>query len=631
MYYRCITLFPVLVSCLFSLIPSAWSEEIVITAANFEDSSLETVSDKAPTSFTEDVKIRPLAYGLTDTLGALRLSVDVDLPDYGGTIPVPVSLRGSNFQQTLVMLDGIPLSSSLGDIVDLSLYAIPEIEQIEIIKGSNSAVYGPSAMGGVINIVTRKPSLSNSVELTSSQGSYGYNLYNLLLNAEGGGQGFMLDIIRSWAENDYLYEKEDGTEARRENNDSDTTSLLTKLLLDLGGWDTTLSGSMSEQLLGSPGSEGSIGMLTPTDEVDTHQYLFALSTARSFGPDQAIEIKASRLHNRVHNLTFFSGDVWSKLTSDYADMTYVRKIGILDVRPGIALRRERIASDDYGIHSRSTASAIISSVLDLDPVLLSLTARRDRSSAFDGQWTYHSGALWRVMPHFNLQANVGTGYHEPTMGHLYTPSSWYTFISNTDLKPEKSLSFDFGPVVEYTTFGMGASYFVTRYEDLIKMAFPAPNTFTYTNVDKARAAGIEVFTWIKPIESVKLSANYVFNQFRYAGGEFESKTIRLKPRQVFSLRSDYLPVISGRHTDIFLAYQFREGVYKDDANTEKTGDRNILDTGVSLEVSKHAAIAFKVNNLFNDTSVEFEDKSEWGTFWYPVAGRTYRGSIQLSF
>lgn len=631
MYYRFVTLFLVVFSCLFFFSPSARSEEIVITAKNFEDSSAETVSDKSPTSFTEQVKIRPLGYGLIDTTGALRLAVDVDLPNYGGTIPAPVSLRGSSFQQTLVMLDGIPLSSSLGDILDLSLYTIPEIELIEIIKGSNSAVYGPSAMGGVVNIVTRKPNLTNSVELTSSQGSYGYSLYNLLINTEKNGQGFMLDIVRSWAENDYLYEREDGTEARRENNDSSTTSLLTKLLLDLGGWDTTLSGSLSEQLLGSPGSEGSIGMLTPTDKVDTHQYLFALSTARSFGPDEAIEIKASRLHNRVHSLTFFSGDIWSRLTSDYADVTYTKKMGILDVRPGIALRRERIASDDYGIHSRSTASAILGSSLDLDPVLLSLTVRRDRSSAFDGRWTYHGGARWKVMPHFNLQANAGTGYHEPTMGHLYTPSSWYLFISNPDLKPEKSFSFDIGPVLDFTTFGMGASYFVTRYEDLIKMAFPAPNTFTYENVDKARAAGIEAFAWIKPVEPVRLSANYAFNQFRYASGAFESKTIRLKPSQVFTFRGDYLPVVLGKQTDIFMAYQFREGVYKDDANTEKTGNRNIFDTGVSLEIARHAAVAFKVSNLFNDTSVEFEDKSEWGTFWYPVPGRTYRGSIQLSF
>lgn len=631
MFYRGSRLFLFTVFFIVLSIPAARAEEIVITAVNFEDSSPETIAQKAPTSFTETVTVCPLAYGLIDTLDALRLPVDVDLPDYGGSIPSPVSIRGANFQQTLVMLDGIPLSSSVGDIVDLSLYTIPEIDRIEIVKGSNSASFGSTAMGGVVNIVTKRPSLTNSASLTASRGTYGYNLYNLLLNGEKWGQGLMVDITKSRGDNDFLYEKDDGTTARRENNDFDNTSILSKLLLDTGGWDTSLAGSVAGQTLGSPGSEGSAGMLTPDDEVRTRQYNVTLNTAKNFGPDQSVGLKAARTATRTHSLTFFSGDVWSKLTSDYIELDYSKTAGIFSITPGGAWRREGISSDDYGIHTRTTGSGFLTTSANLEPVLLSLTGRHDRSSDFDGRWTYHAGMVWKAVPHLSFKANAGTGFHEPTMGHLYTPSSWYTFISNPDLQPEKSFSWDIGPVIEYKKFGMSVSYFVTRYEDLIKMDFPAPYTFTYVNVAKAHASGIEALAWAKPAEPVKISLGYAFNQFRYGSGDYESKTIKLKPKGVFTLQADYLPVLFGRQADLFASYRFRQGAYMDDANTEKTGNREILDAGLSVEIVRNAVLAFKVNNVFDDTSVEFEDKTDYGTYWYPLPGRTYRGSVQLSF
>ena len=617
------------VSCfLFSPCPA---EEIIVTATALDDASSGSVADKSPTSFTEVVRVRPLASGLIDTRDAIRKAVSVDLPSYGGAVPVPVSLRGSNFQQTLVMFDGVPLTSASGDLVDLSLYAIPEIDRIEIVKGSNSAAFGGSAMGGAVNIVTRNPRPGDALELTSSLGTYGHNLYNLFLNTARGGSGFLLDATRSWADNDFLYERPDGTTARRENNETENTFILSKLWMDIDGWDTLLSGSAAEQQLGSPGSEGDAGVLTPDDEVNVRQYSLMLDISRELDRDSSFAIKASRIYNRNHSLTFYAGDVFTKLTSDYLDLIYSRSAGPLRLAPEITVRRERLGSDDYGIHSRTVTSGLITSDLSLDPVLFSLAVRHDYSTAFEGRWTFHGGVLWNVAPHVSLKANTGTGYREPTMGHLYTPSSWYTFLSNPGLKPEKSVGWDVGPVIEFERFGLSASYFVTRYSDLIKMDYPAEMTFTYVNIDRAHASGMEANAWVKPFDPLKLSLGYAFNQFRYGSGPFESKKIRLKPQDIFTFQADYLPVIFGRQVDIFASYQFREGVYTDDANTEKTGNRNILDAGVACEISRFATAAFKISNILDDDSVEFEDKSDWGSFWYPVPGRTYSVSLQMKF
>jgi len=297
--------------------------------------------------------------------------------------------------------------------------------------------------------------------------------------------------------------------------------------------------------------------------------------------------------------------------------------------PGFVYTREKINSDDYGIHSRNTASGYLNSSASLDPFVLSLTLRYDNSSDFDGEWTYHTGVVWNVLEHMDLKANIGTGYREPSMGNLYTPSTWYTFILNPGLKPEKSFNWDIGPCIDFEYFGMGAGYYRSSYKDLIKMDFPAPLTFTYINVDKANATGIEAYAWSKPVEDLRLSANYSFNQFYYASGEYESKTLKQKPNQVLNLQMDFYRKIMAKNTNVFVAYQFRRGVYTNESNTEKTGDRNIVNAGVSAELIEHASVSLKVNNVFNDTSVEYKDRSDWGTFWYPVPGRTYRFSIQM--
>lgn len=611
----------------------AHAEEIIVTATAIDDTSSSSVTGKAPTAFSDIVEIRPLATGLIDTRDAIRKAVSVDLPVYGGAVPVPVSLRGTNYQQTLVMLDGVPLTPVSGDLVDLSLYAVPEIDRIEVIKGSNSAAYGGSAMGGVVNIVTRNPRPGDSLEFTSSLGTFGYSLYNLLLNTEAGGTGLLLDVTRSRADNDFLYERDDGTTARRENNHTETTAFLSKLWMDIDGWDTLLTGTLAAQELGSPGSEGSAGMLTPDDEVNTSRYSFMVDTVREIGPDRSLALKASRMSTRTctSNFAFFTGDVRSRLSSDYFDAVYSHVVGPLKLSPEVTVRRERLSSDDYGIHSRTVTSGVLHSTLDLDPVLFSLALRHDHSTAFEGRWTWHGGVLWNVVPHLGLKANAGTGYREPTMGQLYMPSTWYTFVSNPDLEPEKSFGWDLGPVIEFERFGLSASYFVARYSDLIKMDYPAEMTFTYVNVDRAHASGVETYAWVKPVEPVKLSLGYAFNQFRYGSGPFESKRIRLKPQDIFTLQADCLPVIFGRQVDIFASYQFREGVYTDDANTGKTGNRNIVDAGIACEIARFATVAFKVSNLLDDTSVEYEDRSEWGSFWYPVPGRTYRISLQMRF
>jgi outer membrane receptor for ferrienterochelin and colicin len=338
------------------------------------------------------------------------------------------------------------------------------------------------------------------------------------------------------------------------------------------------------------------------------------------------------LTDRIHNERPSWGNNTTKLTNKNLSVSYSSKVGLVTLTPGMEYLDERISSDDYGIHSRSTGTGSLSACMDFQPVFLELTGRYDNNSDFNDQWSYHAGAAWKVLDHVQLKTNAGTGYLVPDMGKLYAPS-WpgSTFIANPDLKPEHSFSFDIGPCVSMNTYGFSVDYFLTNYSDLIKADYPSADTFTYVNVNKAKSSGMEANAWVAPVSMVIFSTNYLLSHNTFESGPYKGNDLGQKPSQVLNLQTDYLPQIAGRNATFSLSYQFRQGSYEDNANTERTDNRYIVNVGALLDVSKDATISFKVDNLLDDRSPEYAYKSSWGTTWYPVPGRTYRFAAKVSF
>ena len=608
----------------------AASDILIVVTPTMEKMAQGSVAKKAPTSFSDIVIPGPESSGLIDTSEALRKASSVDLSDYGGATTSPVTLRGSSYRQTLITLDGIPLNPMTGDMVDLSQYMLPDIDRIEIIKGSNSAAFGNSAMGGVINLVTENPSPMDEYDLYSSQGTYGYGLYHGHVSTHAGQVGILANLTHAFADNDFRYEKDDHTWTRRENNDIKNTTGLIKAVFDAQGWQSSVTGNFIDQSKGSPGAEPDY--ITPNDRTDTIQNTILLETKKAFTLDQMFNARVWILTDRIHNERPSWGNNTTKLTNKNLSVSYSSKVGLVTLTPGMEYLDERISSDDYGIHSRSTGTGSLSACMDFQPVFLELTGRYDNNSDFNDQWSYHAGAAWKVLDHVQLKTNAGTGYLVPDMGKLYAPS-WpgSTFIANPDLKPEHSFSFDIGPCVSMNTYGFSVDYFLTNYSDLIKADYPSADTFTYVNVNKAKSSGMEANAWVAPVSMVIFSTNYLLSHNTFESGPYKGNDLGQKPSQVLNLQTDYLPQIAGRNATFSLSYQFWQGSYEDNANTERTDNRYIVNVGALLDVSKDATISFKVDNLLDDRSPEYVYKSSWGTTWYPVPGRTYRFAAKVSF
>ncbi|HVN71252.1 MAG TPA: TonB-dependent receptor, partial [Desulfomonilia bacterium] len=455
----------------------AASDIVIVVTPTMEKKVQGSLAEKAPTSFSDIITPGPEVSGLVDTQEALRKASSIDLSDYGGAQTSPVMLRGSDFQQTLITLDGIPMNPVTGDIVDISRFMLPDLDQVEIIKGSNSAEFGMAAMGGVINLVTKNPAMVDEYDFTASQGTYDYGLYHGHISTHAGGVGILANLTHAFADNGFRYERDDKTWTRRENNGTNNTTGLMKALFNVQGWQTSLMGNFIDQQSGSPGSEGTAGIITPHDKVNFSQDTFLMETQKPLSDDQLLDMRVWMVTNRTHNQSDMFGNSITQLVDKNFSAAYTKKLGIFTLTPGVQYLLERMNSKDFGIHSRSTASGNFSADIDIKPVILDLAGRYDHSYSFKDRWSYHAGAAWNIIDHVQLKTNAGTGYLEPTMGQLYAPSTFFTFIRNPDLKPESSFSWDIGPSVSLNTCGFSVDYFITAFRDLIKMDFPAPNSF----------------------------------------------------------------------------------------------------------------------------------------------------------
>ncbi|MGF1547814.1 MAG: TonB-dependent receptor plug domain-containing protein [Thiotrichales bacterium] len=145
-----------------------WLDTVVVTGTRTERALLEVPvrTEVITRQALETTHARDLAEALRHQPGVL-------LQEIHGKSGEEAWLQGLNADRVLVLVNGRPVSASTGSSVDLSQLSVGEVDRVEIVKGAVSALYGSSAMGGVINIITRRPSAPFSYALAADAGSYG--------------------------------------------------------------------------------------------------------------------------------------------------------------------------------------------------------------------------------------------------------------------------------------------------------------------------------------------------------------------------------------------------------------------------------------------------------------------------
>lgn len=175
-------------------IPAIDLEEIVVTPTKTEE-AMGTVSNSITVLDGKELSYQ----GKITVKEALRQVPGIDVVQsgtFGG--PTSIFIRGTNSSQTLIMLDGIKMYDAMepNGACDLAHFTMDNVERIEIVRGPQSALWGSDAIGGVINIITKKGRGKPSIAISFEGGSF--NSYRETLNVQGEHQGlhFSLGVSR---------------------------------------------------------------------------------------------------------------------------------------------------------------------------------------------------------------------------------------------------------------------------------------------------------------------------------------------------------------------------------------------------------------------------------------------------
>ena len=146
-------------------------KEMVVTATRTEKEQ-QDVTQSVTVITAEDIK----KSGATTAAAVIERTSGVEVNDYGARGSLNnISIRGANYQQVLVLLDGRRMNSASAGGFDMSNLPVlvDDIDRIEIVRGPSSALYGSDAVGGVVNIITKKTTTAET-SITGEAGSHGY-------------------------------------------------------------------------------------------------------------------------------------------------------------------------------------------------------------------------------------------------------------------------------------------------------------------------------------------------------------------------------------------------------------------------------------------------------------------------
>lgn len=601
---------------------SGWAQDsspdtLVVTANRFQQ-PVNTVLAPVDVVTREDIN-RWQPHTLIDVLRRLP---GIDISQNGGMGQTSsVYVRGTEAKHLLLLMDGIPVArSGISNDPELNQIPLSLVQRIEYIRGPRSAVYGSSAIGGVVNIITQ-----TGEEKSQINASVGTNRYQTLdgtlrqrfddtvatvAGAYTSSRGFNVQPGSTWdhdADRDGYRNKTIWGSVQHKFNDQ---------------FDGYIRGyGFSNNVDYDVGSPPYLPAYSG-DERQLYNQTWDAGLHFNNLDGYSSQLLASYQKIKDYNYSSLYGRYRDATTLDDMEQHYIQwgnnlVVGNGAISAGIDWKRERLSSsnqtsqDDY---KRDNTGLYLTGQQRFGDLTLEASGREDKDDAFGWHGTWQTAAGWEFIEDYRLTISYGTGFLAPSLGQLYGAKR-FSIASNSSLKPEESRQWEAG--LEGLTGPIDWRLSAYRYE--IENLITYSNT-AYYNVESATIKGVE---WTGQVDT-GIFSHRVTLQYIDPRDDQTNEVLKRRAKRQAKYQLDWKVY----DVDMNLSWEYFGKRYDNKSSSYNPEQRvlpsySLVDISASYPVTSHLTVRGKIANLF--------DKEYETAYGYQTAGREYTLSGSYTF
>lgn len=578
-------------------------ETTIVTATRTEQSIADSLASVTIFERADIERLQP-----ADLQELLSRAVGVNFVRNGGRgASSSLFLRGNQSSHTLVLVDGVRIGSATLGTPSLTNLPPELIERVEIVRGSRSSLYGSEAIGGVINIITRKYQNTDGIQPLLQVGAGTQGSQKVLAAISGGNSKTQLNlsILHDTTDGiDYTAEKtgfhgdKDGFEQTAYNlslshkiNDRIDLFALYQNSSSENDYDADCFGTGFVKYSCAPYSDNEVSVANLRGEFKLMtNWLLTLSAGES--TDQS-QIKYRDLDSTpVGILVPIDILVPIGVTGDNFDTrrkTYnVQNDWLISQDQVFTLGFEKLVDEidssvDYGEESRTNDAIFAQWQADFGIIDLAVGGRNDDNEQFG---TYDTGNIAigaELYNNFKIIASYGEGFVAPSFNNLYFPN-----YGVATLQPETSENSEVEFRGDHGWGNWSLAYYQNDVDNLIQFN---PATFGPDQIEGAEIEGVEV-----SLSTILYQWNVNANAILLETADTSSDNdLRRRARKQFNIDVDR----QWQHWGVNVSLRFVGSRYEDAASTDVLSSFSLIDSAVSYRFNEQVRLNLALKNIFD--------------------------------